>query len=501
MKPTTPIQCQLELFAFTDSDFAYVIDEFLDLLHTFPEILERVEDDLDRHALALKQERITHRRACAGTSPLPGLEDLDRLGNPAPGDLKLGVGRPRMSAQDVLLCLVCRYFLDGVKSVSARNFLTESRTIARYFWQQGRQCPAGSTITHNVNLVSQATLDLVLDRIVTTIQSRNLDDFAELTLDSTAPRGNTAWPIDSELITKIARRLHRMLGHSMLAGAAASQVSRMGGWCEDMDAARRSIALASGKGAKEVRQHHYRLMVDAAEDLSQEMVETLNDVATWEHGHQPSSRGYRRWMDWQARMAEDVAQLDSLIHTTCRRVIEQETVGTAERILSVADPSIAWIEKGGREPEVGYRVQVAKSARQFVVAIAVPEGNQADAGMFQQTCRNAFERIGSVPETCSADDGYASKKNQQWLAQQGVQTRSFSGAKGKKITSEEDWETDSYREARRKRSAVEGWIGQLKTLFGFGRVWRRGLAAVKAELTGKAIVYNLFRLQQWVHTC
>ncbi|QTD49324.1 transposase [Sulfidibacter corallicola] len=273
--------------------------------------------------------------------------------------------------------------------------------------------------------------------------------------------------------------------------------SRIDVWCEDIEAARRSIRLASGKGAKAVRQHHYGLMIDAAEYLSQEMGGILDHLATWEHGHRPGSRGYQRWMEWQARMTKDVSQLDSLIHTTCRRVIEQEKVGTAERVLSVADPSIAWIEKGGREPEVGYRVQIAKSARQFVVAVSVPEGNPMDAGMFQQTCREAFERIGTTPATCSADDGYAFKANQQWLARQGVQTKSFSG----EIAGEEAWESKPYREARRMRSSVEGLIGQLKALFGFGRVWRRGLEAVKAELTGKAIVYNLYRLQQLVQTC
>ncbi|QTD49751.1 transposase [Sulfidibacter corallicola] len=83
--------------------------------------------------------------------------------------------------------------------------------------------------------------------------------------------------------------------------------------------------------------------------------------------------------------------------------------------------------------------------------------------------------------------------------QQGVQTNSFSGAKGKKIAGEEAWESKLYRQARRMRPLVEGLIGQLKALSGFGLVWRRGLEAVRAELTGKAIVNNLYRLQQLTH--
>jgi hypothetical protein len=48
-------------------------------------------------------------------------------------------------------------------------------------------------------------------------------------------------------------------------------------------------------------------------------------------------------------------------------------------------------------------------------------------------------------------------------------------------------------EARRNRSAVESLMFCLKHGHEFGRLRRRGIDAVRDELAGKAIVYNLCR--------
>ena len=71
---------------------------------------------------------------------------------------------------------------------------------------------------------------------------------------------------------------------------------------------------------------------------------------------------------------------------------------------------------------------------------------------------------------------------------------SISGSKGKDLISEEDWESELYKEARRNRSAVESLIFVLKYSFEFGRLRRRGIDAVREELLEKAIVHNFSRM-------
>jgi hypothetical protein len=100
----------------------------------------------------------------------------------------------------------------------------------------------------------------------------------------------------------------------------------------------------------------------------------------------------------------------------------------------------------------------------------------------------------SQPHLGSFDDGYSSSAGLNELKQLGLRDVSFSGAKGKKLLGDEQWERDVLKEAQRNRSAVESLIFCLKHCHEFGELRRRGIEAVRDELTGKAIVYNLCRI-------
>ena len=71
---------------------------------------------------------------------------------------------------------------------------------------------------------------------------------------------------------------------------------------------------------------------------------------------------------------------------------------------------------------------------------------------------------------------------------------SINGSKGKKITPAADWDSEAYAVARDDRSAVESLMYTIKYGFDFGRVARRGLENVRAELLEKVLAYNFCRL-------
>ena len=58
----------------------------------------------------------------------------------------------------------------------------------------------------------------------------------------------------------------------------------------------------------------------------------------------------------------------------------------------------------------------------------------------------------------------------------------------------QEWESEAYTVARDDRSAVESLMFTLKYGFDFGRVARRGLEPVRAELLEKVLAYNFCRL-------
>ena len=81
----------------------------------------------------------------------------------------------------------------------------------------------------------------------------------------------------------------------------------------------------------------------------------------------------------------------------------------------------------------------------------------------------------------------------------GVKDVSFSGAVGKKILGNKQWEEKIYSDARRDRSAVESLIFSLKYIVHFGKLKRRGIKEVKCEMFGKIIAYNyLHKIRKFV---
>ena len=92
------------------------------------------------------------------------------------------------------------------------------------------------------------------------------------------------------------------------------------------------------------------------------------------------------------------------------------------------------------------------------------------------------------------DDGYSSAKGRKSAFEMEITTVSISGAKGKKITPKNDWNSDDYNYARSEMSAVESTIFTLKYMFEFGKLRRRVIDNVRAELLEKVIVFNFCRM-------
>ena len=78
-------------------------------------------------------------------------------------------------------------------------------------------------------------------------------------------------------------------------------------------------------------------------------------------------------------IAEDLAALEQAANVCERRVMGQEKVPVAEKLISLSDSDASFIVKGGWNAVVGYRPQLARSGRGFVTALVLPRGNAADS--------------------------------------------------------------------------------------------------------------------------
>ena len=481
------------IWAASDCEMKKVLDEAVSLLAGHLKILSCIEADQDAVGKAKKKIRQADQRwqaiqtlplgLCVGAEPV------------AADALTLGQGRPRMKPELVYVFLVLRGYLGSIGDQEARDRLLDSTTVQLYLFRRGEVMPGWTTILENVNAVSNATRNLILDAQLALILDEGLDDFSQVLLDSTAVKAHSAWPTDARLLLGLLERA--FVGSQKLEDFGLSNIPVwwVPRWLKKLRQLLFKINNATGKpGSKSKRKKHYRQFFNnAAKILDHLILHCVEREPLQEAADQPPSRRALLVKLWQ-RLVQDVGDACAVFHYAEGRIFEDKVRPAAEKLLSLADGEAAYIKKGGREAVIGYKPQLARSAQGFVPALLVPEGHAADSTQLVPLVQQIQERTGVTPHDLGSDDGYTSQQGRDALLATGVEQISFSGSKGKKLLSEEEWNDPAYVEARRQRSAIESLIFTLKHVFAFGHLRRRGREEVYAELLEKVIAYHFSRM-------
>jgi IS5 family transposase len=477
-----------------DTDFRDFLDEVDELARFAPEIIEAIEKDLDAYAREKKSLRLADKKFMESrTDDLPAMNIEER--NILAAELKLAVGRPRLPADAVYVFLMIRGFLGSLTTKPARRFLRESMSLYGLLQARGLNLPAVTTILENVNLVSQATRELIFDKQIARVLGEDLDDFKRLTIDSTAVKANSSWPTDAKILTGLLMRAARLGQKLDLWGLENFTQGWVPRWLEEMNKGVFQICLVAGKAkSKGKLKKRYRQLLargrKAADALAVELKRLVQRGPL--EGQAPSRRVLLERVLQQIQV--DLSDANRVLDYAHARVFHDQKLPSTQKVLSLADGSAAYIQKGNRNPVIGYKPQLVRSGNGFVTSLLVPQGNAADSSELVPAISDSIRRTGVVAASVSTDDGYASAKGRDEVLGLGVKDISISGAKGKKLTDPSDWDSEEYRDARRYRSAVESLMFTIKDGFEFGELGRRGLKAVREELLEKVLAYNCCRI-------
>ena len=494
--PLLPSQPLPRLFLMpVDSQLHQFLVETHRIVEFEPAILDRIESDLDAYGLKKKLLRQADRRFLDGqTLDLPSLKIELRQINPL--HLELEVGRPRLEPYLVYLFLMLRGRLGGCKDQDARLLQEESMTL--HWWLENLELslPPASTLSDNLNALSNATRDFIHKAQLRSIIHERLDDFSSLYLDSTATAANTAWPTDSGLITKLVERICRLGSKLDRFGLPNFNPSGLEALQKDVRGMHREIGFSTGKAKSQskLKKLYYKLL-RRGRRVCKRFERELAAV-------QKALSAHSQLLPSQRLMAQEVIELigadiqaiGQVAAAGERRIFGQEKVPSSQKVISISDGDAAFIVKGGWNTVVGYRPQLGRSGQGFVSALIVPVGNAADSAQLVDVVLDHWERSDVLPQLVSCDDGYSNKSAREDLLAAGVAVVSISGAKGKKITATEEWNRPDYRAARANRSAVESLMFTLKDGYEFGQLLRRENENVRAELTEKVLAYNICQI-------
>jgi hypothetical protein len=477
-----------------ETEFRDYLIECEELINGEPELLEMLGKDLELKAKEEKKGRLEDKRWVERqTGILPGIEDIKE--EILAEDLELQIGRPRMSNYLVFIFIMVRGYLGGIKSQKAKVFISESITLRLLIESHGVKMPGISTILEQINGVSAETMNAIFDVQIRKILNESLDDFKRLQIDSTSVKGNTSWPTDSRILTRLVERIYhrsQLLCVFTIETIKNEKIERI---IKEMNGLSKSIDLGvRKKGAKKKRNKAYKELLKHAKRAYGIFIKELKriDGLASEINIKPTQEvKLIRVLEF---IKEDISNLEKVMDYCPKRVFEEAKIKSVDKVLSMSDVDVSFIKKGDREPKIGYKPQLGRSERGFVSSLIVPEGNAADSGELNGVIEDHLSRTAVLPQEISTDDGYANTKIRgEWLLK-GVEVFSISGSKGKKITTEQEWESEEYRESRNWRSAVESLMFTIKHSFGFGKVMRRGIENVRAELLEKVISYNFCRI-------
>lgn len=478
-----------------ESEFFTFLHEAHQLVAGDPAILDFIDADLDLHGQRKKALRIQDALWTeARNQSLPSIERLPR--SVTAESLILGTGRPRTNAYVIYLFLAGRGFIGGFKSADATTLMLESVTLQVFLRNHGLGLPGRSTLTELVNAVSVETREKIFDAQLRLVLEEGWDDGKKLTQDSTAVKGNVLWPTESRIMVDLVARLWRRGNRLYKVGLPNFDEFRTAKVLGKMSLIDREISL--GTGSKKKKPGHRRDLYEnllkkafrAAELLTPQLERAQQALQELDVLPSLHARAVRL-VEW---MKTDLEHLRRVVQSCEARVIRNEKVPVGEKVLSVSDQDVGFIAKGGREPVVGYKPQLARSGNGFITGLIVPLGNASDSGQLLPMFEQVVKRTNVIPEIVSVDDGYSSIASRATLKDRGVIVVSISGSKGKNITPDEDWDSEKYSVARDNRSAVESLMFTIKNGFGFGRVARRGLDNVRVELLEKVLAYNFCRM-------
>ena len=483
-----------------DSDTGALLVEAMEFADRHPEILAKIEADLDAHGLEKKEARRRDREyarrvseAVSGQGALP----LEGGSGGAAPDAVLGRGRPRMPARLVLAMLVLRGAWGSMTDRAACDRMAESVSLHCLASTLGCRLPRRSAICENLGAVSDATLDRVMELHLRDAKEEGLDDFALAAVDSTAVAADMEFPTDTRLVAVSCARLADVLEKRTELRLGSFRMNAwQRRWLADVKKAAAQIAMSHADATGDRFRKNVKLMVadacklvDSLEIPFEALVKAAADAAA--DGRGLLERKALERLAEHARFAR--AACFHGVWQLSERVLKKRRLKADEKYLGPADADARIVVKGQRDPVVGYHPQLVRSGGGFVTALLVGPEYASDAASFIPALKKSAEATGVVPAAVTADDGYTSAANRGAARELGVGKVSFGGSKGRRLMRGE-WDLPEFSLLRDLRSPVESLVYTLKWSHGLGRMRRTGLPDVRAEMLEKAIAYNFGRV-------
>lgn len=194
------------------------------------------------------------------------------------------------------------------------------------------------------------------------------------------------------------------------------------------------------------------------------------------------------------RVANDLDRLlpltQRVMDQTRRRVLEDESVPAAEKLVSIFEDHTDIIRKDNRDTFYGHKICLTGGASSMILDCKVLEGNPADSTLAKTMVDRQVEIYSRPPRQIVFDGSFASQVNLSDIKAAGVQDVAFSKGRGLEIGDmvKSSW---VYKRLRNFRAGIEGNISFLKRIFGLDRCTWKSWPSFQSYVWGSILSFNL----------
>ena len=376
-------------------------------------------------------------------------------------------GRHSTPVEVILRLLAVRHLFNWSYEVTEQE-VSDSLVLRQFCRVYFQPVPDHTTLCKWARLIQAETLAAFNERLMELAIASKLTRGRKLRMDGMVVETNIHHPTDSSLLADGVRVLGRTLSQArQLLGDKLDLPPRLfRNRTRSAKRAARQIAKGSSQGKVAIQAHYHHLLEAAAATVKQvhQVLKAIQATAQQE--------GQCLLATFQTFLP----RLEQVMDQAQRRVLENQSVPAAEKLVSLFEPHTDIIRRGkvNKPTEYGHKVWLGEVEGGFIAQYHILDGNPADNQQWQPTLNQHRQLFGHPPWQASADRGVHSAANERWAHNLGVK-RVILPQPGKKSEARRRYEHQHwFWRGRRFHAGVEGRISVISRKHGLSRCRDKG---------------------------
>jgi len=401
-------------------------------------------------------------------------------------------GRPSTPVEVVLRMLVVMR-LYGWSYAQAEYFVNDSLVLRQFCRVYLEKVPDDTTLIRWANTIGPEALTALNDRVVQLARSLKVTRGRKLRVDTTAVETNIHFPTDSGLVgdgvrvvSRLLRRARAVLGEaaSGLKEAFRSRVRTV----RKLSPQLHRIARRKNEQGRAALKAAYGRLVATAKRTGAQGRRVLE--ALRREGDEAARR-------LAGRLEEVLPRLKRAVGQAVRRVLKDDPVPSAEKLVSLFEPHTQVIPrfKAGKPAEFGRKLRLDEVEGGLITGFAVlPQGGGQDQPYLPDALANHKRQFGRPPNLLAADRGMASAENQRLAKEAGVKQVSLPHVGKASPGRRAEEKGRQFRQGYRFRAGIEGRIHAPKRGYGLRRCRYRGEGGFGRWVGWGIVAHNLAKV-------